>query len=119
MQELDQLLMREWYRSQNLPPRGISSSLAVKEEVAMKFVVRAARLKKAQVTQAQSLEMQAQMSRTWRKDLQLPVFLTMQEASLKVVAQFLPGEVVFQQVVIVYWTIAEVIVMLGIQLVKS
>ena len=85
----------------------------------MKFVVRAARLKKGQVTQAQSLEVQAQMSRTWRRGLQLPAFLTMQEASLKVVALFLRGEVVFQQVVIVYWTRAEVIVMKAIQLVKS
>lgn len=110
--------MRVWYQSQNLPPRGTSSSLAVRE-VPMKFVVRAARLKKSQAIQAQSLEMQAQMSHIWRRGLQLPVFLTMQEASLTMLALFLPVEVVFQQVVIVYWTIAEVIMMLAIQLVKS
>ena len=114
--------LSKWVQNQasNLLPMGTSFSLAVKEEV-MKFV-RAPALKKRQVIQARSLEKQAQMNHIWRKDPQLPAFLTMLEASLTVLSQFLLGEVFFQLVVAIYWSaITRVIaaVISAIQLVKS
>ena len=87
MKELDQVLKSEQNQALNLLPMGTSFSLAVKEEVMN--IVRAPALKKRQVIQARSFEKQAQMNHIWRKDPQLPVFLTMLEASLTVLSQFL------------------------------
>ncbi len=50
------------------------------------------------------------MNHIWRKDPQLPAFLTILEASLTVLSLFLLGEVFFQLVVAIYWsTITRVI----------